>query len=111
MYLFELTDQERLVKIITITDQLRSALESGKITSNWDVDTLLKYFREYDVVLSPNDLYNMIQQKPLKNVISNIKGKEVIFKGLPQQQEPVEAPPPEQSKDVVAKMAKHAQSK
>jgi len=108
MYLFELTDQDKLVKILTAIDVLKDAISTGVITSNWDVDTLLKYFREHGIVLGTNDLYNMVQKKPLKNVISNIEGDEVIFKGLPQQQKAQETPPPEQSKEVVAKMAKKA---
>lgn len=111
MYLFEFTDQEKLIKILAATDQLKSDLESGKITNNWKTEELLKYFRDHDVVLSKDDLYNMIQRKPLKHVIANIQGPEVIFKGLPQQPKAQDTPPPEQSKDVVAKMAKHAQSK
>lgn len=111
MYLFELTDttdQDTLIKILTAVDVLKDGLDTGLITSNWDVDTLLKYFREYGVVLGPNDLYNMVQKKPLKNVVSNIEGSEVVFKGLPQQPKAQETPPPEQSKQVVAKMAKKA---
>lgn len=111
MYLFELDDQERLIKILAASDQLKSDLESGKITSNWDIDTLLKYFREREIILSKDDLYNMIQRKPLKNVIANIQGPEVVFKGLPQQPAVQDPPPPEQSKDVVAKMAQHAMPK
>lgn len=108
MYLFELTDQDKLVKILTAIDVLKDAIDTGTITSNWDVDTLLKYFREHGIVLGANDLYNMVQKKPLKNVVSNIEGSEVVFKGLPQQPKAMETPPPEQSKQVVAKMAQKA---
>lgn len=111
MYLYEMTDNEKLIRIITAIDRLKNDLESGKITSNWTIDDLLKYFRKYDIVLSPNDLYNMVQKKPLKTVVTNIQGKDVIFKGMPQQPAAPEAPPPEQSKEVVAKMAQHAMPK
>jgi hypothetical protein len=53
----------------------------------------------------------MIQTKPLKNVVSNIEGDTVVFKGLPQQPQQTEAPPPEQSQEVVAQMAKSAMNK
>ena len=42
---------------------------------------------------------------------SNIEGDTVIFKGLEQQPQQTEAPPPEQSQEVVAKMAKSAMGK
>lgn len=107
MYLYELSDP-KLVKVISAVDQLKAALESGEINSNWDVNTLLSYFRKFDLILSTQDLYNMMQTKPLKNVVSNIEGDEVVFKGIDQPAKQPEAPPPEQSKEVVAKMAKKA---
>jgi hypothetical protein len=109
--LIEFSDNPRLVKTVAAADQLKSALESGEITNNWDVDTLLQYFRKFDLVLSPDDLYAMIQTKPLKNIIRNIEGSEVVFKGLPQDKKQPESPPPEQSKEVVSKMAQKAMGK
>ena len=108
MRLFELSDDPKLTKLIAATDQLRTDLESGLITQNWKLDQLLQYFRKFDLVLSPGDIYGMLQQKPLKNVISNVQGQDVIFKGLEQPEPAAEAPPPEQSKEVVAKMAQSA---
>lgn len=108
MYLHELVNDPKLVKLITAVDQLNTALENQKITEPWTVDKLLTYFRRFDLTLSKDDLYSMIQTKPLKKVISNIEGDNVIFKGLPQQPQQPEAPPPEQSKEVVAQMAKSA---
>lgn len=108
MRLFELANDPKLTKLIAATDQLRTYLETGKITQNWTLDQLLSYFRKFDLVLSPNDIYGMLQQKPLKNVVSNVQGDQVIFKGLEQPEPAAEAPPPEQSKEVVAKMAQKA---
>jgi hypothetical protein len=51
----------------------------------------------------------MSQVPPLKSLVHPISGKEIRFKGLPQDPAPAESPPPEQSKQVVAKMAKKAQ--
>jgi hypothetical protein len=112
MYLYEFVNDPKLVKLIAATDQLKTALENQQITDNWTVDKLLTYFRKFDLTFSTNDLYSMIQNKPLKNVVSNIECDTVVFKGLePQQPAQAEAPPPEQSKEVVAKMAKSAMTK
>lgn len=111
MYLFEFTDQELLVNIVSATDQLKQAIKRGDVNSNWTLDQLLDYFNSFDVVLSNKDIYNMIQVDPLKSVISDVKGKEVVFKGLPQQPKAPEMQSPEQSKEVVAKMAKKALGK
>jgi len=111
MYLYELVNDPKLVKLIAAVDQLNTALDNKKIVDNWTVDKLLTYFRKFDLTLSKEDLYSMIQTKPLKNIINNIEGDTVIFKGLEQQPQQTEAPPPEQSQEVVAKMAKSAMGK
>jgi len=111
MYLHELVNDPKLTKLIAATDQLRTALEKNQITDNWDVEKLLAYFRKFDLVLSRDDLYSMIQTKPLKNVITNIEGDSVVFKGLEPSQPAPEAPPPEQSQEIVKKMAQSAMPK
>lgn len=111
MYLFEFSDQELLVNIISATDQLKQSIKNGEITTNWTLDQLLDYFRQFDVTLSNKDIYNMIQREPLKSVISDVKGQEVVLKGIPQQPKSPEMTSPEQSKEVVAKMAQKALGK
>lgn len=111
MHLYELVNDPKLVKLIAAVDQLNTALDSKRITDNWTIDKLLTYFRKFDLTLSRDDLYSMIQTKPLKNVVSNIEGDTVVFKGLSQQPQQTEAPPPEQSQEVVAQMAKSAMNK
>ena len=108
MRLFEFVDDPKLIKMIAATDQLRTHLENGDIKENWTLDKLLTYFRKFDLVLSPDDIYDMLQTKPLKNVVSNVQGDEVVFKGLEPKKPAAEAPPPEQSKEIVSKMAQHA---
>jgi hypothetical protein len=111
VYLVEFNDNPQLVQLVAATDQLKSAIQSGEVTNNWDIDTLLAYFRKFNIVLGPEDLYSMIKVSPLKNIISNIQGPEVIFKGIKQPEKQPETPPPEQSKEIVAKMAKKAMPK
>ena len=100
-------DESALVtRIVAITNQLKQDLEDDKIpTDAYTVDDLLDYFQAYDVILDVTDLYNMIQHPPLKSVISNIQGDDVVFKGHSGQE--VEEPEGA-SKDVVAQMAKRA---
>lgn len=108
MRLFELDVQNALAtKIIAATDQLRADLENGKIQPDWTVDKLLKYFEDFDIILDPTDLYNMVKQEPLKNVVTNIQGDQVVFKGQASKSTPAEVPQ-DQSQEVVAQMAKSA---
>lgn len=105
MRLFELDDQNALAtKIVAAADQLKFDLENGNVEPNWSLDQLLKYFQNYGVILDPTDLYNMIKQRPLKDVITNIQGDKVVFKG----QSNTNQMPKDQSKEVVAKMAQSA---
>jgi FMN-dependent NADH-azoreductase len=82
MRLFELAGPDPIVtRLVAITDQLKSELDSKKIDPQMNVDQLLKYLSDYDIVVDVSDLYNMIQKPPLKNIIDNIQGDQVIFKG------------------------------
>jgi hypothetical protein len=107
MRLFEFDDDNVTVaKIVALTNQLKNDLDKGKIGDDYTVDQLLDYFQYYDIILDVNDLYNMIQTPPLKDLIKNIQGDHVIFKG--QKEDTVDKPPAPDSKKTVAKMAKRA---
>jgi hypothetical protein len=105
MRLFELSNPNPLlVRLVAVTSQLTSEIDSGGQHSDWTVDELLQYYKDNDIILAKDDLYNMIKNPPLKNKISNIQGDKVIFKG---QETPVE-PEEEESKKVVKQMAQKA---
>jgi hypothetical protein len=65
---------------------------------------LLNYYKDNDIILAKEDLYDMIKKPPLKNSISNIQGDKVIFKG---QETPVE-PDEDENKKVIDQMAHKA---
>lgn len=108
LYELDADPMEQLNKLIVVTAQLKNDIDKG-ITYDWDVDTLLKYFRKYGVLIDTNDLYNMIQAKPLNSIIKNIQGDKIIFKG--QQQSKLPDQPSDKDKDTVKKMAKKAMKK
>ena len=108
MRLFEFDNNSvTSAKIVALTNQLKQDLDSGEIDLNFSTDDLLDYFRQYDVILDRDDLYNMVKVPPLKDVVTNIQGDKVVFKG---QNAPGEAPKDENQK-VVSQMAKHALKK
>ena len=110
MRLFELAGPDPIVtRLVAITDQLKSELDSKKIDPQMNVDQLLKYLSDYDIVVDVSDLYNMIQKPPLKNIIDNIQGDQVIFKG--QGAGAGEAEDETQSQQVVQQMAQNAMPK
>lgn len=108
MFLFEFDQDSALVsKIVALTSQLEQDLEDGKIGPGYTVDQLLDYFQKYDVILDVNDLYNMIKVPPLKTVIKNIQGDEVVFVGQEESKKTYDAPEGDDKK-TVAQMAKRA---
>ncbi len=108
MFLFEFDQDRALVsKIVTLTSQLEQDLEDGNIGPGFTVDQLLDYFQKYDVILDVNDLYNMIKVPPLKTVIKNIQGDEVVFVGQEESKKTYDAPAGDEKK-TVAQMAKRA---
>lgn len=107
MRLFEITDIDpETAKLIAVTDQLRAGLEANP-DLQWTTDNLLQYFQKYDITLDISDLYDMIQRPPLNNVISNIQGEQVVFKGQ-DSSTPTTDPGNVDNKKIVAQMAKNA---
>jgi hypothetical protein len=105
MRLYEFDENSATVaKIVALTNQLEQELEDGEIPSEFSLDDLIDYFREYDVILDAQDLYNMIKQPPLKALIKNIQGDKIVFKG----QSSTVAPPEDENKKVVSQMAQNA---
>lgn len=111
MRLFELDDTKAMATtIVTISDQLKSDINRGKINpKNWNLDKLLDYFHKYNVLIGKEDLFSMIKKDPLKKVIKNIQGNKVVFVG--HDEEKVDTGGPEKSEKIVKDMAKKAMKK
>lgn len=111
MLLLELDQDKAFVtKIVALANQLKQEKKDGKIGKHFTVNQLLDYFQDYDVILDTEDLYNMIKVPPLKDVIKNIQGKHVIFRG--EKEKKIDHPSSgEDDKKIVKKMAKKALKK
>ena len=109
MRLFEFAGPDPIVtRLVAISDQLKNDIDSGEISMDMTTDQLLQYLAQYDIVVDKTDLYNMVKKPPLKNVISNIQGDNVVFKG---EETPDKGSSKDDSKSVVAKMANQAANK
>lgn len=104
MRLYEFADPI-VTRLVAITDQLKNDLDTNEVGPEMSTDQLLDYLASYDIVVDKTDLYNMIQKPPLKNVISNIQGDDVVFKGY---ETSGEVEPQGDSEKIVAKMANKA---
>lgn len=104
MRLFEFAGPDPLVtKLVAVSDQLKTELDQDQTKTNMSVNQFLEYLRKYDITLDKADLYNMIKKPPLKNIIDNIQGDNIIFKGFAEPEMP-----DDQQKSVVQQMAKKA---
>lgn len=122
MYLFEFDDsrkeEDQVDAILVAAKRLEDLQKTGKIDDYklHDLNNLVKFLNKYltssnssIITLSTGDIRKMVSspENPFKKSIKNIQGEKVIFKGE-EEVAPPESPPPEQSKEVVGKMAKSA---
>lgn len=108
MFLSEIAEPSpKITRLVTVVDQLKTDLDNGKIKSEWTVDQLLNYFRKYDIIIDKTDLYKMIAKPPLKNVISNIQGEKVVFKGQAGETPDIKSTTSDDQKKIVSQMAKN----
>lgn len=108
MRLFEFVGDDPLrVKLVAITDQLKDRyLHANKPMS---VDAFIQLLNDNDISVDISDLRDMITKSPLVNIIDDIKGDEVIFKG-----QKVDGKKPmsvDDAEKTVAKMARRASDK
>jgi hypothetical protein len=80
MKLFEFVDDDPLrVKLTAVCSQLKDqVIKSGKTLST---DEFIAKLQQHGISLDPSDLFDLIKKEPLKNIIADISGHTVIFKG------------------------------
>lgn len=103
MRLYEFAQDPLIPKLVAVSDQLKSDLDDGSVQPDMSLEGFIKYLQQYGITLDPNDLYNMIKNPPLNQLISNIKGDQVVFKGYGTVDEPED-----EKKKVVKQMANKA---
>lgn len=108
MRLFEFVGDDPLrVKLVAIADQLKDKyLHANKPMS---VDAFIQLMNSNDISVDISDLRDMITKEPLVNIIDDIKGDEIIFKG-----QKVDGKKPmsvDDAEKTVAKMAQRASDK
>lgn len=104
MRLYEFADVNPLItKLVAVSDQLKTDLTQDQTKTNMSVDEFLQYLQKYDITIDQADLFNMIKKPPLKNIIDNIQGDNIVFKGFAEPEIP-----DDQQEKVVQQMAKKA---
>lgn len=107
MRLYEFAGKDPIItKLVVLSDQLKSDVDSGKIQGEWTTEQLLDFLSSNNVNVGEPDIYDMVKKPPLNKVISSIDNDVVTFKGQEQPDLPV--PDQSQSQAVVQQMAKSA---
>ena len=107
MRLFEFAGKDPIItKLVVLTNQLKSAIDSKEIQGEWTLEQLLNFLAANHINVDEPDIYDMVKKPPLSKVISNIENDVVTFKELEQPDLPT--PDQNQSQEVVQQMAKNA---
>jgi hypothetical protein len=93
MRLFEFSDADPLrVKLVAVANQLSTQDEP------MSTEEFLTVLNKNDITVDKSDLFNMIKQDPLKNIIKDIEKDTVIFRGQESDLEGQEQGPDENEK-------------
>ena len=109
MRLFEFEDDDSLkVKLSGIVRQLQSRAVDTGAKEPYSLTALRNKLHDADINLDDEELRDMLDEPPLKNIIQNIKGDQVYFKGIGPDTEEVDQ---EKKDSTLDKMAKRASKK
>jgi hypothetical protein len=104
MRLFEFADDDPLrVKLAAVASQLKSRMLDTNNQEPMSTDALLNLLRQNDIIIDKTDIYDMVKKEPLVNIIKNINGHEVEFKG--QTGSIDKEPAPDENAKIVSQMA------
>lgn len=109
MRFYEFDKSNLNMRLTGIIGQVHSRIKDQGYTQKYSLDSLLNILNSKDINIDREDFIDMIKNEPLKNMISDIKGDNVIFKGERSDNTDVESP--DKSADTLEKMAKRASKK
>ena len=77
---FDKSDPLRVATTAALS-QIKADIEDSAYKGKFTVNALLNKLRDNGVNISHSQLIDLVDEEPWSNLISNIKGDEVIFKG------------------------------
>ncbi len=100
------TDDPLRVATTAVLSQVRADIEDSAYKGDFTVKALLGKLADNGVKITHAQLIELVNQEPWCNMISNIKGNRVIFKGEPDSMSSSEEP--DDTTDKMKQMAKRA---
>lgn len=111
--LFEADDFEKddplRVATTAVLSQIKSDIDDSAYKGKFTVKALLSKLRDNGVKISHAQLIELVKEEPWSNLISNVKGADVMFKGEPDEHSGSEEP--DETSGTMDKMAKRAAKK
>ena len=101
-------DPLRVATTATLS-QIKSDIENSAFKGKFSVNALISKLAQNGVRVSQDQLRDLVKEEPWSNLIADIKGDTVVFKGGPDASGDAEAP--DETSDTMDKMAKRAAKK
>ena len=112
MRLFEFADDDSLrVKLTGSISQLIGRIRDTNTEKSYSLKALLSRLADQGISLGEDQFKDMVKNEPLKNLIANVKGDKVIFKGEEDSGDSDSAIEPDDSTSTLKSMAKRASKK
>jgi hypothetical protein len=109
LYEFDAADHDMIV-LTGVVSQLYNRIKDTGFDKEYSLRALLSKLSERGLDIDREEFIDMIKNPPLKNLISDIRGNKVIFKGQSDSTDS-EIEAPDASTDTLEKMAKRASKK
>lgn len=112
MKLYEFEDIDRdAIRLTGIISQMLSRIEDTGFKKEYNLKSLLNTLSERGYDIDREEFLDMIKNPPLKNIIANIKGDRVIFRGAEEETDDSLAVDKDETSGTLEKMAKRAEKK
>jgi hypothetical protein len=111
--LYEFAEDNTLpTKLTAIVSQIHGRVDDTGTKKPYSLKSLLNVLSKNGITVSSEQFKEMVKNPPLENLISNVKGDDVIFRGHGHNaSSDSEAEEPEQSTKTLKRMARRAEKK
>lgn len=103
-------DNRDMILLTGVISQILNRIEDTGFDRKYSLKSMLNTLSERGLDIDREQFISMIKKQPLSNLISNVKGDTVVFKGE-ESDEDDEAMAPDDTTDTLEKMAKKAAKK
>ena len=104
-------DNSLQLRLTGLLSQLKGRLEDTGANSRISLTALLRNLNDSGINIEAHQFRDMVSKPPLKNIIANVQGDDVVFLGQPNSDDQDSALEPEQNTKTLKRMADRAKNK